>query len=560
MMPIVRLLAVLVLALTCVHAPLHAADLAAMFPQVRTIFPDADTFGDFGGTPPAAPVTRDGAQIGYVFFTNDLLRVPAYSGRPINTMIGMDMDGRIAGLAIVQHEEPILAVGITEERLARYVDQYRGKSAHDKIVIGASREGHLAIDGISGATITVMVQNATVMRAAAEFAKSRGIAGAAGGGRADEGANVAPASAPPAVAPIAPPSESPTMQSAARIDAAPSAAALTGAALGGRWSSPGEEPVWVAIWHERVFEIGVLLVGLAALTFILMFQDWLARHPNALIRVRTGFNVYALFFLGWWGLAQLSVINVLTFISAAMHGFRWETFLIDPMLFILWSFVAVTLLLWGRGVYCGWLCPFGALQELMLIISRRLKLPQWEFSDAVHERMIAVKYVILIMLFGVSMQSLAEAALYAEVEPFKTVISMRFDRAWPFVAYALALIALSLFNRKFFCKYLCPLGAALAIPGRFRLFDWWLRRRKECGTPCQVCANRCPVRAIRPTGEINANECHYCLDCQVIYYNDKMCLPLIDRRKRREARVKQASPEASVEGSLQKPSVAPTNS
>ena len=66
------------------------------------------------------------------------------------------------------------------------------------------------------------------------------------------------------------------------------------------------------------------------------------------------------------------------------------------------------------------------------------------------------------------------------------------------------------------------------------VFEWWLRRRKECGKPCQVCANQCSVRAIRPTGEINANECHYCLDCQVIYYNDKLCLPLIDRRKRRE--------------------------
>jgi NosR/NirI family nitrous oxide reductase transcriptional regulator len=278
----------------------------------------------------------------------------------------------------------------------------------------------------------------------------------------------------------------------------------------------------------------VLTIGLAALSFILVFQDWLARHPTALIYVRNGFHVYTLFFIGWWGLAQLSVINVLTFVNSVMHGFRWENFLIDPLLFILWAFVAVTLLLWGRGVYCGWLCPFGALQELILLAARRLKLPEWEFSDVVHERLWAVKYIILILLFGLSLQSLTEAAVYAEVEPFKTTIALRFQREWTFVAYALALIAVSAFNRKFYCKYLCPLGAALAIPGRFRLFDWWLRRRKECGKPCQVCSHRCSVRAIRPTGEINANECHYCLDCQVIYYNDRICLPLIDKRKRRE--------------------------
>ncbi|KAB2839109.1 MAG: 4Fe-4S binding protein, partial [Burkholderiales bacterium] len=133
--------------------------------------------------------------------------------------------------------------------------------------------------------------------------------------------------------------------------------------------------------------------------------------------------------------------------------------------------------------------------------------------------------------------SISEVATYAEIEPFKTVIAMRFQREWPYVVFALVLLALAAVNRKFYCKYLCPLGAALAIPGRFRLFEWWLRRRKECGKPCQVCANRCSVRAIRATGEINANECHYCLDCQVIYYNDRMCLPLIDRRKRREAQL-----------------------
>ena len=52
----------------------------------------------------------------------------------------------------------------------------------------------------------------------------------------------------------------------------------------------------------------------------------------------------------------------------------------------------------------------------------------------------------------------------AEVEPFKTAIILNFVRAWPFVAYAVALLVAGLFVERFYCRYLCPLGAALAIP------------------------------------------------------------------------------------------------
>jgi NosR/NirI family nitrous oxide reductase transcriptional regulator len=178
------------------------------------------------------------------------------------------------------------------------------------------------------------------------------------------------------------------------------------------------------------------------------------------------------------------------------------------------------------------------MQELAQQVARRFKIRQFEFPDVVHERLWGVKYVILIVLFGLSLQSMGQAVRYAEIEPFKTAITLRFEREWPFVLYAAGLLAVSLVNRKFFCKYLCPLGAALTIPGRFRVFDWWLRRRKECGRPCQTCANECEVRAIRPTGEINANECHYCLDCQVTYYSDRKCAPLIERRLKREERAR----------------------
>jgi hypothetical protein len=466
------------------------ADISREHPQARAWFPEAERFGVLEGEPKAAPVYAAGRVVGYLFLTNDVLRVPAYSGHPINSLVGIDAAGRLRGVAIVEHDEPILAVGVSEEQLRRFSDQYTGKSVFDRIAVGAQRPGHVSVDTIAGATITVMVQNDTLMRSARRVAESRALA------------------------------------------PGPSGAATAG--------EPAE-PLWRAAWQERKFRIVVLSAGLVLLTLILVLQDWLARHPTFLTAVRRAFLVYTVVFIGWYGLAQLSVVHVLTFLHAATRDFRWETFLIDPMLFILWSFVALTLLLWGRGVYCGWLCPFGAVQELAQQLARRLRLPQYEFPQMVHKRLWAVKYVILVALFGLSLQSMGDAVRYAEVEPFKTAFTLRWQREWAFVLYAGALLAISLFNRKFFCKYLCPLGAALSIPGRFRVFDWWLRRRKECGHPCQTCANDCEVRAIRPTGEINANECHYCLDCQVTYYSDRRCHPLIERRKKRELRASQAS-------------------
>lgn len=75
-----------------------------------------------------------------------------------------------------------------------------------------------------------------------------------------------------------------------------------------------------------------------------------------------------------------------------------------------------------------------------------------------------------------------------------------------------------------------PAGAALAIPTKLRQFDW-LKRRKECGSPCQLCAKECEIQAIHPDGRINANECHYCLDCQMTYHNERKCLPLVMKNK-----------------------------
>ena len=97
-------------------------------------------------------------------------------------------------------------------------------------------------------------------------------------------------------------------------------------------------------------------------------------------------------------------------------------------------------------------------------------------------------------------------------------------------------------NRKFFCRYLCPLGAALSTSNSIRLFSW-LRRRPECGQPCKTCAKECEIQAIDPNGVINMRECHYCLDCQVTYFNDEKCPPL-KKLARKKAKYKETEIEA----------------
>jgi NosR/NirI family transcriptional regulator, nitrous oxide reductase regulator len=291
--------------------------------------------------------------------------------------------------------------------------------------------------------------------------------------------------------------------------------------------------LWQRIWHGKKLEITVLGAMLAVLTLVFFFQGIATRNARAFFWFRIGFLTVTLVFLGWYANAQLSVVNLMALFGALINGFSWQAFLLDPLTFILWFSVAAALLFWGRGAYCGWLCPFGALQELLSRVAKALHIPQWTLPWGLHERLWPLKYMIFLGLFGVSLMSIEQAEHLAEVEPFKTAIVLKFMRAWPFVAYVAALLIAGLFVERFYCRYLCPLGAALAIPARLRMFDW-LKRYKECGSPCQTCANQCPVQAIHPTGEINPNECVNCLHCQVLYQSKTTCPVVIKKLKRRE--------------------------
>jgi NosR/NirI family nitrous oxide reductase transcriptional regulator len=734
--------AALVLAVAALPGPAAAAGrLSDYLPRVtaKTFFPEADRLGALQGDPPIAPAYAGDRLVGYVYLNSDFSNAIGYSGKPIQVLIGIDPQGIVTGIEIVEHKEPIVLIGIPEKRI---IEATRSLIRRNMARVASGAEKPPQVDIVSGATVTVLVIGDSVVRSAVRLIRSgrlvaAGSAGAAAvparpqrsidlsqsevrdwrtlsgdgsvrrlqltvgdvteafrragnetaaanaeasdpaeifidlyvalvsvptigrsllgetgyerlrqrlapgqqailvagaglysfkgsgyvrGGIFDrievmqDGAgtrfrdkdhvrlpDLAAAGAPELreidlfVLPtgfVLDPSEPWELQLLVQraiggrekafitfevnyilperyLKAEPQAATSAGggtavpspgdatvtapAETGGRGGADEmlDEPLWQRIWRANVTGVALTVMAIGALTGIFFFQNMLVRRPQLYVWVRRGFLAFTLLWLGWYANAQLSVVNVLAFTNALVTQFSWEYFLAAPLIFLLWCSVAAGLLFWGRGPFCGWLCPFGALQEFVSIAAKRLRVPQIEVPWGLHERLWPLKYIIFLVLFGLSFYSMALAEQLAEVEPFKTAIVLKFAREWPFVLYAAGLLVIGAFIERFFCRYLCPLGAALAIPGRIRTFEW-LRRWPECGSPCQRCAKSCPVQAIHPEGHIDVNECIYCMHCQELYWDDQRCPHMIQLRLKRERRQALSSPPAGAPPRLKK--------
>ncbi|MBV2361004.1 4Fe-4S binding protein [Thalassococcus sp. CAU 1522] len=278
--------------------------------------------------------------------------------------------------------------------------------------------------------------------------------------------------------------------------------------------------------RARQTDLVILAAGLMLLLPLLLFaQGRLAGAPGY-TPLRLGFLAAMLGFVGWWGQGQLSIVTPLAGLQTAMAGGSYAFLLYDPFSLLVWGAAILGFVLWGRGLFCGWLCPFGAMQEFAHHLGRLLRLPRWEPSRAWDQRLKWLKYVALAGLVAVTLFAPSHMDKAAEIEPFKTAITTFFVREWYYVAYAAGWLVLGMVTFKGFCRYLCPLGALMAIGGALRLRRW-IPRRVECGSPCQLCRVKCQYGAIRKTGEIQYNECFQCLDCVTIHDDATQCVPLV---------------------------------
>ncbi|MBR0207602.1 MAG: 4Fe-4S binding protein [Oscillospiraceae bacterium] len=171
----------------------------------------------------------------------------------------------------------------------------------------------------------------------------------------------------------------------------------------------------------------------------------------------------------------------------------------------------------GRAV-CGFLCPFGFLQELLHRIPFPKKIKGFR-GDGVLRRL---KYVILALLVVLPLffaltpffckylcpaGTLAGVLLALADKAVRPLLGGLF--AWK-AALLVAIAALSLLIWRPFCKYLCPLGAVYGLFNRFALFRGELDADK-C-VRCGKCASACRM-GVEPTAHVNSAECIRCGDC-----------------------------------------------
>jgi NosR/NirI family nitrous oxide reductase transcriptional regulator len=233
--------------------------------------------------------------------------------------------------------------------------------------------------------------------------------------------------------------------------------------------------------------------------------------------------------LGWidGGFLSISHVTGLVWVGFSAIGS-------DLPLLILTSFTVATVVLWGR-VFCGYLCPFGALQDFIeRLVPRRFKK---ELPPAAHRAASKVKYLVLVAVVGAAILGV-QVSLYQYVEPFGTVFFLSTNvLLW---TIALGFLVASAVIPRFYCRYVCPLGALLAVGSLVSLRR--IRRVEQC-SHCHVCEQKCPTRAIRGA-EIDFGECVRCNVCEIQLIEkhgvcrhdmDEIRPRLVQIRKRHEA-------------------------
>ncbi len=266
------------------------------------------------------------------------------------------------------------------------------------------------------------------------------------------------------------------------------------------WDFPAEEaaPTWAQDIATQAPEL-LLFAAFATLALVGFFRKS--------ERLKWITMAVAVVYLGFARSQLISVVNIFGLTSMNLPVFRYN---------LAWYFFAiftlVTTILWGR-LYCGRICAFGALTQLMdRIVPAKLRV---EVPRRIEQHASKIKYALLaiVVLYYVGTKDIS---IYRYVEPF-WMFSLRASTGlW--IGVAVLLVA-TVFVRNLYCRFLCPVGAFLGLLSTLTVFR--IKRWKECNS-CTICEKKCEWGAIRGP-KIVASECVRCDDCERLYMDKKKC-------------------------------------
>lgn len=249
-----------------------------------------------------------------------------------------------------------------------------------------------------------------------------------------------------------------------------------------------EQPPWgVTPWGKVTVLLAILALAMAAFLRNSARLRWIALAASVA-------------YLGFIDGGFLSISQVVNTINQG-PGFLVSN--LPLLLFVV--FTVITTLLWGR-IFCSSLCPFGAVQDFITrFVPRRWRR---EVPRAVHDKALYLKYLVLALIVVVALVA-ADVSIFQYFEPFGTLFFLNGSPTlW---AILIAILGACLVIPRFYCRYLCPLGAALGVVSLVSPLR--IRRVPQCEV-CIVCERTCPTGAIRRE-KVDFKECVRCDKCEI---------------------------------------------
>ena len=261
----------------------------------------------------------------------------------------------------------------------------------------------------------------------------------------------------------------------------------------------GGSETWGDLLAPQALDL-TLLAAFIALALVSFFRKSVRWKYAALVA--------AVGYLGFYKSSLVSISDVFRLTDLNLPPFSYSL-----AWYLFSGFVVVSTVLWGR-LYCGRICAFGALTQLMdAVLPKRIRV---DVPPTIERKAIWIKYGLLgaLVLYYVVTKDLARPVQYAE--PFWMFSLFGTTPMW--IGLGLLLTA-TVFVRNLYCRFLCPVGAALGILSNLTVFR--IKRWSECKT-CKICEKTCEWGAIQGPKIIKA-ECVRCDDCERLYLDQQKC-------------------------------------